>query len=154
VRTSALALSCLMLACTVHRTDYVYVRLADPEPQATQLGNPPVEGYRGDPVLLSYRYRHTTGDIDVALDREPFVPSLRISAAVPIEVQAGACAIVIAPSATEVAVRWNYRRPPSESCISVGDPVEVVLSFIGSEEALVLAGSIQQAGTFSYRDSL
>lgn len=119
-----------------------------------RLGQPAVEGYRGEPLPVSYRYRHSQGDIHVALGRESFVPSLRIESSVPIEVEAGACATVLPQSPTVVAVTWNYWRPPSKTCLSIGDSVRVTVTFTGTVESLELSGTVQQGGTFRYVDSL
>jgi hypothetical protein len=154
MRGVAIALSLLLLACTVHRTDFVFIQLADPEADATELGEPSVEGYRGEPVPLRYRYLHARGDVHVALGRESFVPSLRVEAPSPIHVEAGPCSTVLPVSPNEVAITWNYWRPPSKSCISVGDPVRVTISFTDTAESLAIAGRAQQAGTFRYVDSL
>lgn len=153
MRGWAVALSCLLLACTVHNEDFVFVQLNDPEPDAMELGDPPVEGYRGYPVPVRYRYRHARGDVRVALGRESFVPSLRVEASAPIEVEAGPCSTVLPVSPNEVAITWNYWRPPSESCISVGDSVRVTISFADTLESLTIAGRVQQGGTFRYVDA-
>jgi hypothetical protein len=51
-------------------------------------------------------------------------------------------------------ITWNYWRPPSQSCISVGDPVRVTITFTESAESLTIAGRVQEGGTFRYVDSL
>ena len=148
------AASCLVLACIVHRTEYVYVQLTVPEPDAVELGEPPVDGYRGEPVSVSYRYRHAEGDISVALGRQSFVPSLEIESPVPITVEAGPCAAVAQRSPTEVDITWYYWRPPSKSCLSVGDSVEVTIAFTGTAQLLELSGNVRQGGTFLSFDSI
>ncbi len=61
---------------------------------------------------------------------------------------------MLEPSLCVLSPTWSYWRPPSESCISVGNSVQVTIAFTGTAESLSLAGSVQQGGTFRYTDSL
>ena len=156
MRVPALALVAVVLAfaCTNHRTDFVYLRLATPEPESQQIAEPPVEGFRGEPLPVSYRYTHAGAELLVELGRERFVPSLSIESSTPIRVDAGECATVLPRSSTEVAVTWSYWRPPADSCISVGDAVTLTIQFSTNSQHLELTGHVSRGGTFRYLDAL
>jgi len=154
VRIAILALMLFALACAVGRTGFVLILLDDPTPESTVLGEPPLEGHRGGRIPVAYHDRHARRDVRVALGREPYVPSFRIESSAPIAVDAGSCSSVHRHSATAVTVDCNSWRPPSASCLAVGDRATLRIAFAGTSDAIVLSGRVRSGGTFWSIDGL
>jgi len=135
-------------------TDYVYFELTDPRAQVTEYGEPPVQGYSGDSIPLTYHIQTDEHALTVSVWRESFVPSLLVSAREELTtVQGGPCAFSSQLRDGSFAITWSYWRD-SESCIEVGDERQLVITLGDPATEIALSGRVRQEGTFQYYDSL